>query len=72
MDSLDIGEFFDSGIMNDLKSTHQIDMLEAFLQGDLGLLRGLTLNDRLVLIGDRFENYACYFVYYFIILFLPI
>lgn len=72
IDIFDIGEFFDSSIMNNLRSVYQIDVFEAFLQGNPGLLRGLTLNDRLVLIGDKFQDCICYFAYYLIILFLPV
>lgn len=46
-----------------------MDILEVLLQSGPGLLRSLTLNDRLVLIRDNFGNYACYFAHSLIILF---
>lgn len=46
-------------------------MLELFVHEDLGFLRDFTFNDALVLVGDKFRDYACYFAHCLIILFLP-
>lgn len=45
-------------------------MLKVFLQEDSGFLRDFTLNDGLVLVKDKFRDYACYFAHCFIMLFL--
>lgn len=66
----EIREFFDSGVMNNLRSAHQINVLEAFLQGNLGLLRSLILDNGPVLIGDEFRDYTYYFTHCLIMPFL--
>lgn len=72
MNILKIRDFFGSGIVNNLRITYQIDILEVLLQNGLDFLRSFTLNDELVLIGDKFGDYAYYFAYFLVILFFSI
>lgn len=49
----EVGEFFGSRFMNKARDTHWIDILEVFFLYGPCFLRGLSLNDWLMLVSNK-------------------
>lgn len=65
---LEIGELLGDSLMDKIRGAHWIDMLEVFFQNGPYFLWGLSLNDRLMLISNKFGYYACRFTHYLIVI----
>lgn len=55
---LEVGKLFGGGLVNNPSDAYQINVLKAFLKNSPGVIRGLSLNDGLVLVGDKFGYYT--------------
>lgn len=72
VDNLEIGELFDGGLIDKVRSAHQIDLLELFLQSSPWFLKALFLKDGLMLINYKYGCYTYYLAYCLIIFFFMI
>lgn len=68
----EVCKFLCGGIIDQAWCIHEIDILESLLKGAPNFFWGFTLNDRLVLVRDKFEkdtyNFAyCQIIFFFIL-----
>ena len=72
MDVLEIGLLLGSGLVDDPRGAHQINVFKAFLEDIPGFLRALPLDDYLMLVGHEFGDYASRFTNSQVVLFFAV